>query len=410
MKQLKLVKGEIKYYLFTEDRYRFALLICIAAYIIFWSIVSIGQLLTINEPVLDLGISLERFWIIFHIPITLNFIIYNIFFDGVVFILSPISLFNNYALLLVFETIFIGLPSMFLYGISNNYLKNNKISFIIAASYLIYFPLAGVNFFSFHFQSFFIFFFIAGYYFYIKQNYKLSLILFLLSGTTRYPYMIFPFLFSLFSFFDYFRNRKLISKGISPRENLAFIIPLFLFSFSLFFLVIGYFVFSGVSGLSVDTHFSFTGSITADLARKFETLILLFLPLLFIPLLSKRWFVFYMPFITLLFISNNIFYEFPVLFQFQYGTLIIPFVYLGFIDGLFMLTNRKEKSSNTKMLKRFSKQLVNVSPIIMLVMIVVFASVFEPYGPFNSRSQDNYHLGTNLSFNTTLNSQLTKII
>ena len=117
-----------------------------------------------------------------------------------------------------------------------------------------------------------------------------------------------------------------------------------------------------------------------------------------------------MPFITLLFISNNIFYEFPVLFQFQYGTLIIPFVYLGFIDGLFMLTNRKEKSSNTKMLKRFSKQLVNVSPIIMLVMIVVFASVFEPYGPFNSRSQDNYHLGTNLSFNTTLNSQLTKII
>lgn len=410
MKQLELIEGKIKYYLFAEDRYRTVLLISIAAYIIFWSILSIGQLLTINEPVFDLALSLQRLWTIFHVPMTLNFIISNIFFDGIVFLFSPISLFNNYAILLVIQTIFLGSASIFLYGISCNYVKNNKISFILAASYLIYFPLAGVNFFSFHFQSFFIFFFIAGYYFYIKQNYKLSLFLFLISGITRYPYMFFPFLFSLVSFGDYFKNRRLTSKEVSFRGNLGFFIPFLLFSFSILFLIIGFFVSSGFSGISADVHASSTGNIVTNLATKIETLILLFLPVLFIPFLSKRWILFYLPFIVLLFFSNNIFYEYPVLFKFQYGTLIIPFIYLGLIDGIFVLVSRKGKNSDKKKLKGFSKQSIKTLSIIILILIIVFALFLEPYGPFNSQSKDNYQLGSNLSFNSTLDSQLTKII
>lgn len=408
--QLKFIEEKIKDFLFVEDRYRIFLLICIVGYIICWSLISLGQLLLINEPVFDLGLSLERLWTIFHMPMTVDYVTYNIFFDGIVFLFSPISLFNNYTILLILQTLFIGITSIFLYGIAKQYLKESKISFIIASSYLIYFPLAGVNFFSFHFQTFFISFFIAGYYFYVKEKYKLSLILFIISGLTRYPYMLFPLLFSLLALSDYHKNIRTFTNKVSTGKNRTLIFSILLLSVSVAFIVAGYFMTSAGSGLSADIHINPSGSFITNLTIKLETLILLFLPFIFIPLLSKRWFLFYVPFIALLFISNNIFYEYPVLFQFQYGTLIIPFLYLGLIDGFFTLRGLKCKFDRPKKRLKVSQKLHKILPTTVLILVVVFALVFEPYGPFNSLSQDNYRLGSNLSFNTTLYSQLTKIV
>ena len=410
LQHLEIIGEKIKDFLSVKDRYWIFLLICIVIYTICWSLISVGQLLTINEPVYDLGIAYERLWVIFNSQMNLGYITYNIFFDGIVFLFSPLSLLNSYIFLLVFQTLFIGCTSAFLFGIAKEYLKKSKTSFIVASSYLIFFPLAGVNYFSFHFQAFFAFFFIAAYYFYVKGNYKFSLILFILSGLTRYPYMVFPLLFSVIAIMEHHKNKKLSTIFTKPGKDRTFIFSILLLFVSVIFILVGYFMSSGISGIYADSHIIPSGNFATNLPIKLETLCLLFSPLLFIPLLSKRWIVFYLPFIALLFVSNNIFYEYPVLFQFQYSMLIIPFLYLGLIDGFLILTEATFCAKKTKKGIRFLKKSYGILLTAILVSIVFFAIVFQPYGPLNSYSPDNYKIATDLSFNTTEYCQLTKIV
>ena len=99
--------------------------------------------------------------------------------------------------MLVIQEIFLGLPAIVIYLIAQTHIKDKTSSLLISLSYLLYFPLAGVNYYDFHFQAFFMLFFLLGYFTFIKGKYIYSSIFFFLSGTVRFPYMVFPILFFL---------------------------------------------------------------------------------------------------------------------------------------------------------------------------------------------------------------------
>ena len=173
------------------------LIVSTSIYLIVWSYISIERILSLQATYFDLGSFMERLG---SIPlITWNFkSLISVFSNtGLQFFMFPFAYFHSYTLIVVLQSAAIGLCTFPIYGISRLIIKSKSISVLISISFLIYFPIAGSNYFDVHFQSFFPILFISGYYFYLKKNYKLSILLFFLSGTVRYPYFIFPGLFAL---------------------------------------------------------------------------------------------------------------------------------------------------------------------------------------------------------------------
>lgn len=380
-------------------------------YVSAWSIISIGQLYALKESVLDLGVSANQLWSIFNVKTTISETTYNIFFQGIVYLLSPLSYIKGYQILLILQTLAIGATCFPLYGISIHFLRKKSIALVVGGVYLIYFPLAGVNFFTFHFQSFFPVFFTAGYYFYLKEKYFFSLAFFVLSGITRFPFIVFPFIFSILLIVSQIFHSKNDTIEYHPSNKKFTLYLSILFSVSLIFLLLGYYVSSGNSGIQNNLHLSNSINPITNFSNKMLTFALIFAPLLFIPLVSKRWILFYVPFFVLVFFANNVFYEYPVLFQFQYGNGIIPFVFLGLIDGLYTLENRSHENRVHAVHSNFQIQIVSHRlPQIVLLCVSLAALFFQPYGPFNSLSKDNYNIGYKVTFNTTEYNELKTII
>ncbi|MGC8558940.1 MAG: hypothetical protein ACP5NC_08160, partial [Nitrososphaeria archaeon] len=228
----------------------------------------------------------------------------------------------------------------------------------VAASYLLYFPLAGINWFDFHYQALFPTLFLLGYYFYLKEKRVLAFIFMALSAITHYPYTIFALMFAL-----------MIMLGRNRKKDLKLSISLIALTLTLFALN---FALLGASGATLGTIGSAPGS--PSLALNVYTLFIILLPLLFLPIFSK-WIVFLLPYVAMIFISNYVYYRFPFVFMFQYSALFVPFVFLGAIEGI----SRLKKSPRT------------VSAI-MLISVIAFAMVYEPYSPLNSSSAVNYSL------------------
>ena len=172
------------------------LIIGVVLYSILWSFISIEKYDALNASVYDLGFSMQGLWFVTH-EIRSPYDFYSLFVSkGLLYLLAPLYYVMSAPLLLILQSVALGIGSLPIYGIASNKLKDNKIALAISIFYLIYFPMAGINWFDFHYQMFFIVLFLFGYYLYIKERYLYSVIVLGISGLVRYPYYIFPMLFS----------------------------------------------------------------------------------------------------------------------------------------------------------------------------------------------------------------------
>lgn len=369
-------------------------------YVILWSFISVEKYFALNASVYDLGFSMQNLWYVTHDVNTIKGLLSILSTKGILIFLAPLYYVASPPLLLILQSISLGFGAFPIYAISIKLIHNKKIALINSALYLIYFPMAGINWFDFHFQMFFVPLFLLAYYFYINDRKKLSSLFLFLSGIVRYPYYIFPMFFIFLIIIRYFYSKY---KGDSSNTQKGFPYSL-LVTFIILLLLSIYQVFlvGGTSGLSEDV--TKTGLVFNFLSIKngFEILIFLFYPLLFIPLLSKKWILFMFPFGFLVFTSYTFPYSFPSVFQLQYTSMIIPFVWLAYIDGLSTILKEESGLLLKKLRGRLKITLIHAKNKVLLIValvVIISALFFQPYGPLNSSSSIDYNLSQEIAVN-----------
>lgn len=409
IKNYKNLKQEV-----NSNKGMIIVIVAIIIYTVVWSYISWEQLISLNYTYFDLGSFMERLWFISHY----TWSVYSFFAvfsnTGLQFFIFPLTYFHSYLLIVIIQSIAVSLCALSLYGISKSILKSELVSVLIAISFLIYFPVAGSNFFNAHFQTFFPLLFISAYYFYLKKKYIPSTILFLLSGTVRYPYFIFPALFAFLGFVEIIYKRK--SKNVEYKKELSKQTKylLIIFTFSIAFLLIRM-ITAGIFTISISTS---TSPMSYNITNRLMTILLLFGVLLFIPAFSKRWILFFIPSFYLIFFGSNPYY-YPMLFHDQYALFIYPFIYLALIDGLAFLIHLNKKSNHKNLLRKLQIKKISknrkivITLLSIIIILALLDTVYEPYGPYNSGSNVNYGFGNSLKSNSSqfeALSQVTKLI
>lgn len=391
-------KSNLHYFLITLIA---TILICI-----YWSIISLLKYFYFQATIFDLGVAMQNLWNITHIHWTFYLIIVHLTYQGIAFLLFPLQ-YIGYVGLLLFQAIIISLGSITVLLIAINRGINRRDSMFISISYLLYFPLSSLTWFDFHFQSLFPTFFLLSYFLYLKQKYWLSSIFFIISGLVRFPYIIFPLCFWVISFVW---DRK---QNSSRRFPFVYIINILLLSL---ILIVSYIVLR--SG-AIEIHTTQIHNPLYNLPIKLVTIVVIFAPVLFTALFSRKWVIFTLPFISLMFVANNPVYEFPYIFLLQYSASFIPFIFLGVIDtiskpkrmdlifGIFTLkwlTRRK-----TSFIKGFQNRLVRKTASAILVAVICSAVLYQSIGPLAKLDNEGLSLDSVIHLNNIEMSEFNSI-
>ncbi len=415
MRNLKISKNYHK----MDTFFLFLMLVFYMFFVITWSYIEIAKFYALNAAVWDLGISMERIWISIHTQWTITTLIQTFFFSGWQFFLTPVAFTNSYPLMLFIQVVSIGLPAILLYQIFKITTRDNLLALIFGSAYLLYAPLSGMLWFDFHFQSFFPALFIGGYYFYKKKKYTTSIFLFFLSGITRYPFSFYPFLFSLTVLTSMMVNRK---KTFSHLVHEGFVQYFVLLILTIITLMINFISVGGVYGFNSNIHNTGGQIYYSDIINKFITFFIIFTPLAFLPLFSKRWILFYLPFLYLLVFTNFYAYIYPGFLFHIYGDSIAPFVFLGTIDvlGRFFNTDNSKlplkrnclnyKQGLLKVPKGKENQPIRILFVFILIFSLLISSLYTPYGPLNKSTSSNYDINSSIDYNLSLFQQLDKVL
>ncbi len=375
------------------------LIVAVTIFSLYWAFLSAEKFLHFQATIFDLGVSLQSLWNITHTTWTLGHLLYQFDYQGISFILSPLQ-YLGYIPLLAFQSIIIGLGSIAIFYISSSRGIGYRNSLLLGLAYLFYFPLSSLSWFDFHFQSLFITFFLFAYLCYLKNKYWCSSILFLISGIVRFPYAIFPFLFWILAFV---LDRK-------EKANVKFS-WIALFNIILYSAILGSSYFLLKNG-AISTHATSTIDPFYNLPVKLITIGVIFAPVLFIPLLSKRWMVFMLPYLILMFFANNPVYEFPYLFELQYSASFISFVFLGLIDVMSSpdrfryILNRvknfhayRKKNTGPRDLKSFS---IHKAAVALLAACIFSTAIFQAVGPINLLNKEGINVASVTHYNQEL--------
>lgn len=376
--------------------FSFLIVTIILLYILIWSTISLLKFYSLNSYVYDLGLNMERGWYFIYSPWTWAKIELYLTTSVVSIILSPLFIFKSFPLLLVFQTSSLAFASLFVFLIAKEKIRDLQLSLLLAVSFLLSPGVVGLNWYDFHFQSFFLILFLSAFYFYIRQKWLVSGVLFIVSGLVRFPYVIFPLLFSIIEMTSWFIEGRQKKNYVLNRK---FQYALLIFSISCLFFILSYTFRGGVAGIETFVNVSptYDGGFLHEINNKILAILILFGPLFFLPLFSKRWILFMVPFFYLVFFSNSYGEYFPFIFQHQGAAIILPFIYLGAIDVLQQIKIKTFKIPILKFLKKNKKLLFSL----MLVSILVLASFMEPFSPLNKYSGNNYYYSYYVNYNST---------
>ena len=375
-----------------------------------WTAIALGKFYTLHSSVYDLGFVMQRLWQVFNIH-SISFDIFVLFNSGFQFVLAPLYLFHSYQLLLILQIIAVEITVFPLYGIAEQLTHNNKVALLISATFLVYYPSAGILWFDVHFQAFFVPIFISAYYFHTKNNFAASSFLLLLSGTVKFPYMIFPFLFVLIELVFHAEQRKIIFPN-------AFRWYLTVLTISILFLACGLY-FALLPGNSP------VGYAATPLGERtfFEviTFMFVFAPAMFLPVLRLRWLAMTSPFFILGIFTGDTNYVFPAVVTLQYTAMILPMIFLGFID---VFADKPDKIHHVLFAGGFAKKTAKairslfamlqkrkvIFALTVFVITLTASMFYEPYGPANQYVNPNYSFSQNIGFNTSDYNTLMKIV
>ncbi len=392
------------------------LLAFLAGYAILWSAISLARMYAFQTQVYDLGIEMALFWVPYHSasmwsPVFyLNYTLGN----GVAFLFWPFAIAPNYPVLLVTQSVLIGAPALVLYGIGRQRLENSGLAFLLAASYLFNFDIAGMNWYDFHLEAIFPLLFVLGYYLLLRGHYAPAGAVLFLSGLVRVPYMVFPLMLAVVLLVQHFMHREDWVPLRTPAQ-IRFASGLLL-ACSLYFVVLwttGLFLTGGGAGAAALVH---QGSFFTDFNLKLLTFGLLALPFILLLPLVRWWFLFFLPYAYLVFFVGWFHYYFPVVFTDQYLAIVVPFIYLGAIDAVRTLEHvtKAPKGSPSPPASQhrwrtlgvpyhhLGRRAPLVSVLSVLVILALLGLYLLPYGPFNDRSPVDFAFTESTTYNSSM--------
>ena len=300
--------------------------------------------------------------------------------------------------------------SFFIYLIAVNRGLGKEKALLLALSYLIFFPLAGANFFDIHSISFFPTLFMAAYYFYLRAKTLPAFVFFILASIVKYPLSLLIALFSIILIFDLWHGDKLEKIQKKKRQYIiaivTFIFATFLFLVRYLYLLI--FIHIGIAGDAHITGFFGPSVSNYDIVITF---LILIGPFLFLPLLSIKSLPFCIGFFVLIEITRFWGYAYPDGITDQYLYLLVPYLYIGtievlsgrtyakiFIKKINILLHRYNNNSNYRKIKKVIG--ANKAVYYIVLIIVLMAMFFEPYGPMNNINNDfSFHMNNTLNVN-----------
>jgi uncharacterized membrane protein len=363
---------------------QFALLLSsIVIYSVIYSILTVLRFLSFNAGVADLGLAGDSLYYVFRggliptssnpSPILMNKLIY-----------IPISMvyyfFPSEELLLIFQTVWIALAAIPLYLISIKVNRSRNLALAFGLLWLIYYPIAGVNWFDFHFMALFPTFFLSGFYFYLAGRRKLSFTFFILSATTDYLVVLTVIFFALYLYLKDIRERK------NPFRN-YFAHSVLIASILIFAAIYFYF---GAGYTSSVAHVTATNISAPTLSTKLYYIFYMMLPLLFLPLLGLDLMFLAIPFLS--FIYFNSYTPYVQTEYYQYPSLIAPILFVAAIKGY----SRIKVPGIRIDYKKVKKALV----IVIVLFNVFLVSFLTPAGQLVTGNTINSQYGLLFSGNT----------
>lgn len=365
--------------------YQSVLLAAFLLYSVIWGIVVLLRYYSYNAGIFDLGLSSTLLYRLGHsgiyyivsvpTPIPLNKLI-------AVVLAVPYLISYNAAWLVVFQSVWIGAGVFPLYRIAKRYVKYESAALMLAISYLLYYPLAGVNWFDFHFMAIFPTAFLLSVMFNMEGKKKAATV----SGTIA---VISDFLIPLTMLFYVaycLAEKKHAGKGIRFDSYLISMTALSLAVLAIVNVIWGtgfttqYFHLSGAT---------YSTAYIAPAGEKLAYFYAMLLPVLFLSIFGLDFLAVGIPFFALAFM--NTYEPYVTTMYFQYPALIAPIIFISAAVGLGRVM---------KLVPHRKKDAVKaISAAILLINVVLF-SFFSPIGNIYTGSVYDAHYGKYISGNS----------
>lgn len=407
-----------KYYI-RKYKYESILFLSVLMYIIAWSTITIERYYSLNAYVYDAGLFMQELYDVSYVHWTLNSFFLSFTLKGLKFIIFPISLFKSFPLLFVFQTIWVAAGSPILYYIALHKKLRKIDGILLSVSYLIFFPIAGANFFDIHNITFLPTLFLGAYYTMIIGNKRISIILFFLASIVKYPISLLVTIFSLSLILEYYLEEKLQKENKKDKSKLNFYVVILIMSLTIFLLRYIYFLFVFHLIVPGDSHITGFLGPKLSISDKLITLLVLFGPVLFLPFLSLKTLPFSIGYIFLMFYTGFWGYIYPDGITTMYFYQLEPFLILGVIEVLSGNTllkyihhsnYRKESDSNRNNRQTKSKA-IHVQIYSIFIIILLLALFFQPYGPFNDdNTSTSFHLQNKTDVNLEEYREIEKLV
>jgi uncharacterized membrane protein/fermentation-respiration switch protein FrsA (DUF1100 family) len=380
--------NKIEYYILNH-KYEICLILFVLIYIAYFTIASFLRYNNFFTGRFDLGNMDQAVWNTIHGRIFQitdpngTDIISRLSFhaDFILILISPLYLiWSNPQMLLLLQSVVLGLGAIFVFAISKLILRNKGLALTFAFVYLLNPALQYSNLYDFHPVVLGTTLLLATFYFFLKKKYLFFLIFAILAGLTKEEIWAIISLFGLA-----IAIRSLVTNKLKLNKQNAFEI---IFGIVIFFVsaFIGYFLIEKLiplvrgSGHFALSYYSDFGNSASDIFKnvllsplktastvlqptKLLFLFQLLLPLGLLSLLSPLALIFAVPDLAIDLLSNN-----PQLHQiyYQYTAAITPFLLISAIYAVNFL------------IKRFSKIKITLIVIYLVVFSLLSAYAFGP--------------------------------
>jgi uncharacterized membrane protein len=369
--------------------------IAIVIYTILFSLVEIRLYDSFKVFTWDLGIFNQAFWNTLHgrfFFYTTEFVYTNTgcflgtHFSPFLIVIVPLyGIYPTGETLLVISTIAVALGALVTYKIASFLLDDEKLATIIGVLYLLYPALQGITLSGFSPESFMGTFFLLIIYYLIRVDLKklaLVVTLGLMTHEASIPVIAFIAIYGLLY------HKSIKNKGFQLSLVILMVcIPYFFFAKSMKL----YFGWTGqtslwrewalvgatsTSDLPLRIILNPIGAVNAlffDGATKLLYIVLIFLPVLFVPLLSLRGLIPSIPYLFIsLFSSYGLYYSLTG----HYAAFVAPFVFIAFIEGIKKI---REKSIKKISPPKLMKMALLTSLVILSSLLPLTYSQFQVF-------------------------------
>ena len=354
-----------------------------------WAYVVLLRYYSFNADVFDLGLASGALYSVFHGGIVATAADPRPFPFSKMFILvlAPFYyFFPNPAWLPVFQSIWIGLGIFPLYYIARIAIRDEKYAAVIAMTYLLYYPLSGVNWFDFHFMAMFPSFFLIGFALRLSGRNKLSMLAMAFAAISDY---LVPLILVFYAIYIILDPKSSVSRN--KRFPYVFgILTIAMFVFLGAILYSGRLIpldYTGLSGASYSPIYKSTFLLKAEYVGQMQ------LPSLFISFISPESLIMTIPYYTLAFVNN--YQPYLSTMYFQYPALTAPITFIAFALGI----ARIKDNVNLRFKRRSVRGTWKVLAVTALFFNLALFSLYTPVGELYTSSYSNQRIASILAGN-----------